>query len=68
MDFERMLCGYNAIEGVEYENDLPDEDDNCEEEYECNEYDFYGIKRPQERDEWDDLWADRARDVGATLW
>lgn len=66
MDFERMLCGYNAIEGIEHENDLPDEDDNCEEYY-PDEYDFYGIKRPEERDEWDDLWADRAREVGATL-
>lgn len=66
MDFERMLCGYNAIEGIKYENDLPDEDDNREEYY-PDEYDFYGIKRPEERDEWDDLWADRAREVGATL-
>ena len=66
MDFERMLCGYNAIEGIECEDDLPDEDDNCEEYY-PDEYDFYGIKRPEERDEWDDFWADRARDVGATL-
>lgn len=56
-DFERLICGLNAIE---------DEDDNCEEYY-PDEYDFYGIKRPEERDEWDDLWADRAREVGATL-
>ena len=42
-------------------------DDDCEEEHYPNDYDFYGIKRPEERDEWDDLWADRARDVGATL-
>ena len=66
MDFERMLCGYNAIEGIECEDDLPDEDDNCEEYY-PDEYDFYGIKRPEERDEWDDLWVDRAREVGAVM-
>lgn len=47
---------------------LHENNSSDEEEYECDEYDFYGIKRPEERDEWDDLWADRARDVGATLW
>jgi hypothetical protein len=41
--------------------------DNSDWEYEPDEYDYYGIKRPEERDEWDDLWADRAREVGATL-
>ena len=38
------------------------------EDWDGDEYDYYGIKRPEERDEWDDLWADRAREVGAVLY
>ena len=35
-----------------------------EEEYEARHADWFR----HERDEWDDLWADRARSVGAVMW